>query len=136
MSVYHSVVIKVGSGHVSSGCLCFCLCSAVCAAWNQDLADAFLAVLSNPVAYGQVFNISGPRYVTFDGIALACAEAMGLPKPQIVHYNPKDFDFGKSKAFPLRDQVHPPVLSSFCAMPRCLVFRSKSPQPSRSSAPP
>lgn len=29
---------------------------------------------------------------------------MGLPEPEIVHYNPKDYDFGKSKAFPMRDQ--------------------------------
>lgn len=28
----------------------------------------------------------------------------GAPEPQLVHYNPKDFDFGKEKAFPLRDQ--------------------------------
>ncbi|GJP55526.1 hypothetical protein CLOM_g14474 [Closterium sp. NIES-68] len=70
----------------------------------KDLARAFELVLANPLAIGEVFNISGPRYVTFDGIANACAEAMGAPKPTLVHYNPKDFDFGKKKAFPLRDQ--------------------------------
>lgn len=71
----------------------------------QDLVKAFELVLANPLAIGEVFNISGPRYVTFDGIALACAEAMGKPPPELVHYNPKDYDFGKKKAFPLRDQV-------------------------------
>ena len=60
--------------------------------------------LGNPKAYGQVYNISGPKYVTFDGIAKACAEAMGK-KAELVHFNPKDFDFGKKKGFPLRDQV-------------------------------
>ncbi|CAI5489710.1 unnamed protein product [Closterium sp. Naga37s-1] len=70
----------------------------------KDLARAFELVLANPLAIGEVFNISGPRYVTFDGIANACAEAMGAPKPTLVHYNPKDFDFGKKKSFPLRDQ--------------------------------
>lgn len=70
----------------------------------QDLARAFVLALGNPKAYGQVYNISGPKYVTFDGIAKACAEAMGK-KAEIVHFNPKDFDFGKKKGFPLRDQV-------------------------------
>ncbi|KAJ4873047.1 hypothetical protein Rs2_45281 [Raphanus sativus] len=42
--------------------------------------------------------------VTFDGLARACAEAGGFPEPEIVHYNPKKFDFGKKKAFPFRDQ--------------------------------
>jgi hypothetical protein len=32
-------------------------------------------------------------------------QAGGFPEPEIVHYNPKDFDFGKKKAFPFRDQV-------------------------------
>lgn len=45
----------------------------------------------------QVFNISGERYVTFDGIARACAKAMGAPEPELVHFNAKDFDFGKKK---------------------------------------
>lgn len=51
-----------------------------------------------------MYNIAGERYATFDGIAKACAAAMGKPEPELVHYNPKDFDFGKLKAFPMRDQ--------------------------------
>lgn len=70
----------------------------------KDLAHAFMAILGNPKASRQVYNISGARVVTFDGIAKACAEGAGAPEPQIVHYNPKDFDFGKAKAFPMRDQ--------------------------------
>ena len=46
---------------------------------------------------------AGERFVTFDGIARACAEAMGKPEPELVHFNPKDFDFGKKKPFPMRD---------------------------------
>jgi nucleoside-diphosphate-sugar epimerase len=42
--------------------------------------------------------------VTFDGIAKACAEAMGRPEPELVHFDPKAFDFGKKKSFPMRDQ--------------------------------
>lgn len=45
----------------------------------------------------QVFNISGERYVTFDGLARACAKAAGAPEPEIIHFNAKDFDFGKKK---------------------------------------
>ncbi|GAQ80040.1 chloroplast stem-loop-binding protein [Klebsormidium nitens] len=70
----------------------------------KDLAEAFVAVLGNPKAIGQVYNISGAKYVTFDGIARACAKAGGFPEPEIVHFNAKDFDFGKKKPFPLRDQ--------------------------------
>lgn len=32
-------------------------------------------------------------------------QAGGFLEPELVHYNPKDFDFGKKKAFPFRDQV-------------------------------
>jgi nucleoside-diphosphate-sugar epimerase len=72
----------------------------------QDLASAMVAVLGNPKTIGQIYNISGDRFVTFDGLAQACAQAMGQ-SPQdikIVHYDPKSFDFGKKKAFPLRTQ--------------------------------
>ncbi|KAM1749403.1 hypothetical protein FF1_010240 [Malus domestica] len=70
----------------------------------KDLATAFIKVLGNEKASKQVFNISGDKYVTFDGLAKACAKAAGFPEPEIIHYNPKEFDFGKKKAFPFRDQ--------------------------------
>lgn len=70
----------------------------------KDLATAFIKVLGNEKASKQVFNISGEKYVTFDGLARACAKSAGFPEPKIVHYNPKEFDFGKKKAFPFRDQ--------------------------------
>jgi nucleoside-diphosphate-sugar epimerase len=71
-----------------------------------DLADAMADVLGNDRAIGKIYNISGDRYVTFNGLALACAEAAGKsPKDiKLVHYDPKQFDFGKRKAFPLRQQ--------------------------------
>jgi nucleoside-diphosphate-sugar epimerase len=40
----------------------------------QDLATAFNLVLGNPKASQQIFNISGAKYVTFDGLARACAK--------------------------------------------------------------
>lgn len=72
----------------------------------SDLAQAMAKVLGNSQAVGQIYNVSGDRYVTFDGLARACAVAAGKSPDdvQLVHYNPKQFDFGKRKAFPLRTQ--------------------------------
>jgi len=44
--------------------------------------------------------------VTFDGAARLAAKAAGKnPEDvKIVHYDPKDYDFGKKKAFPMRPQ--------------------------------
>jgi nucleoside-diphosphate-sugar epimerase len=71
-----------------------------------DLAKAMAAVLGKNQAVGQIYNISGDRYVTFDGLAKACALAVGKDPDslKLVHYDPKQFDFGKRKAFPLRPQ--------------------------------
>lgn len=72
----------------------------------KDLANAMAAVLGNEKAIGQIYNVSGERFVTFDGLARACAVAAGKSPDelQIVHYDPKKFDFGKRKGFPLRVQ--------------------------------
>ena len=72
----------------------------------QDLAEAMAGIIGNSQAMGQIYNISGDRYVTFDGLALACAEAMGISPAEVklVHYDPSQFDFGKRKAFPMRLQ--------------------------------
>lgn len=42
----------------------------------QDLATAFIKVLGNEKASKQIYNISGDRYVTFDGLARACAKVI------------------------------------------------------------
>ncbi len=72
----------------------------------QDLAQAMTQVLGKASAVGQIYNVSGDRYITFDGLARACAVAAGKSPEAlaIVHYDPKQFDFGKRKAFPLRAQ--------------------------------
>jgi UDP-glucose 4-epimerase len=72
----------------------------------RDLAQAMVQVLGNSRAIGQIYNVSGERYVTFDGLARACAIAAGKSPDtlQLVHYDPRQFDFGKRKAFPLRPQ--------------------------------
>ena len=72
----------------------------------QDLAAAMISVLGNDKAVGEIYNISGDKAVTFDGLARACAIAVGTDPEaiNIVHYDLKDFDFGKKKAFPMRVQ--------------------------------
>jgi nucleoside-diphosphate-sugar epimerase len=72
----------------------------------EDLAAAMVAVLGNSQAIGEIYNISGSRYVTFTGLAQQCAIAASKDPNQLqmVYYNPKDFDFGKKKAFPFRLQ--------------------------------
>ncbi len=71
-----------------------------------DLAAAMAAVLGNSQAIGQIYNISGEKAVSFDGLARACAIAAGKDPAslQLVHYELKAFDFGKKKAFPMRVQ--------------------------------
>jgi nucleoside-diphosphate-sugar epimerase len=71
-----------------------------------DLAQAMTQIIDNDQAIGQIYNISGDRFVTFDGLARACAVAAGKSADdvKIVHYDPKKFDFGKRKAFPMRVQ--------------------------------
>lgn len=72
----------------------------------KDLAQAMVKVLGNRRAVGQIYNVSGDRCVTFDGLARACAVAAGKSADdlKLVHYDPKQFDFGKRKAFPMRPQ--------------------------------
>ncbi|MEC4983523.1 MAG: NAD-dependent epimerase/dehydratase family protein [Oscillatoria sp. PMC 1068.18] len=72
----------------------------------KDLATAMAAVLGNEKAQGEIYNISGERYVTFAGLARLCAQAAGKSsdKLKLVYYDPKQFDFGKRKAFPIRLQ--------------------------------
>lgn len=61
---------------------------------------------------------AGERFVTFDGIAKACAKAAGAPEPELVHFNAKEFDFGKEKAFPMRDQHFFASVDKVCACAR------------------
>lgn len=72
----------------------------------EDLVAAMAAVLDNDRPLGEIYNVSDIRYVTFTGLAQAAAIAAGKSPDQIkiVYYNPKNFDFGKKKAFPIRSQ--------------------------------
>ena len=72
----------------------------------QDLASAMVSVLGNSQAIGQIYNISGEKAMTFDGLARSCAIAANKSPDalDLVHYAPSQFDFGKRKAFPMRVQ--------------------------------
>ncbi|MGI0479268.1 NAD-dependent epimerase/dehydratase family protein [Geminocystis sp. CENA526] len=72
----------------------------------EDLAIAMSKVLGNSKAIGQIYNISGDRYVTFKGLAQSCALAVGKNPEEIElkYYEPKKFNLGKRKAFPIRTQ--------------------------------
>ena len=72
---------------------------------KHHIPTVHLQCMNNPNAYNQVYNISGERSVTWDGLAKACAEAAGKPAPKIVRYNAKEFKGKfpeKKKAFPFR----------------------------------
>jgi nucleoside-diphosphate-sugar epimerase len=58
----------------------------------QDLANAFVKVLANEKAYGQVYNISGSKYVTFDGIAKACAKVCPVIRSYPENFQQATFD--------------------------------------------
>lgn len=57
-------------------------------------------------AKGQIYNIQDTQSVTFEGLARLSATAMGMDAKdvQIKLYEPKNFDFGEKKAFPMRAQ--------------------------------
>eukprot|EP00968_Pinguiococcus_pyrenoidosus_P010647 scaffold846_cov252-Pinguiococcus_pyrenoidosus.AAC.10 len=72
----------------------------------QDLAVAMANVMGRFESIGKVYNVQDDVAISFDGLVRACALAAGKEPSavEIVHYDPKDFDFGKKKAFPMRPQ--------------------------------
>lgn len=71
----------------------------------RDLASAMTLMGANPVATGgSIYNVQDNRAISFDGVAKLCAGIAGVGDLEIVHYEPKDYDFGKKKAFPFRPQ--------------------------------
>jgi len=72
----------------------------------KDLAVAMANVIGKPAAVGKVYNVQDDVAISFDGLVKACAAAAGKDPEsvEIVHYDPKEFNFGNKKAFPLRPQ--------------------------------
>ena len=73
-----------------------------------DLATAMAQVIGKEKAKGQIYNIQDVQSVTFESLTKLCAQAMGSDfdstKLDIKLYQPKLFDFGDKKAFPMREQ--------------------------------
>mmetsp|Transcript_8707 Transcript_8707/g.14279 ORF Transcript_8707/g.14279 Transcript_8707/m.14279 type:complete len:321 (+) Transcript_8707:304-1266(+) len=72
----------------------------------EDFVQAVTAIINKPeVSAGQIYNISGRKFTTLDGLTKMAAKVAGkLDTLKIVHYNSKDFDLPKGKAFPLREK--------------------------------
>jgi len=59
----------------------------------EDLADAMAAVLGNPAAYGQAYNVMGDEAISQNGLVELIAEVMGRPVAL------RHFDAGLLKSF-------------------------------------
>lgn len=71
----------------------------------EDLASAMAAVLDNERTLGEIYNISDVRYVTFLGLAKACATVAGKPNyDKFVFFDSKKINLDRRKGFPLRNQ--------------------------------
>ena len=65
----------------------------------DDVAAMLEAVVGNAGAVGQVFNCATDDALGYDDVARMCADALGSGEPNIVHFDPNDFD---KTAFPFR----------------------------------
>lgn len=72
----------------------------------EDLAIAMANVIGKDVAKGKIYNVQDTQSVSFEGLTKLCAKAMGMKDGEvdIKFYDSKAFDFGKKKAFPMREQ--------------------------------
>ena len=71
----------------------------------EDLAVAMANVIDRTDrTTGNVYNVQNTQAITFDGVAKTAAKVMGK-EVEIIHYEPKDFEFPEGKkAFPMRPQ--------------------------------
>jgi nucleoside-diphosphate-sugar epimerase len=83
----------------------------------EDLAVAMANVIGKDVAKGKIYNVQDRQSVSFEGLAKLCGKAMGLKDSEvdIKLYDAKAFDFGKKKAFPMREQHF------FCAVDQAMI---------------
>ncbi|KAK9946283.1 hypothetical protein M0R45_011756 [Rubus argutus] len=65
------------------------------ASQETDLTIAFIKVLDNEKAYKEVFNISGGKHVTFDGLAKACTKATTCPELRLFTITLRTFILAK-----------------------------------------
>ena len=72
----------------------------------EDLAVAMAQIIGREQCKQQIYNIQDVQSVTFEGLTMLCAKAMGMDtaKVGVKLYDKKEFDFGEKKAFPMREQ--------------------------------
>jgi len=70
----------------------------------EDLAVAMAQVIGREHAKGQIYNVQDVQSVTFESLAKLCGKAMGKESIDLKFYDKSMFDFGKLKAFPMREQ--------------------------------
>ena len=83
----------------------------------EDLATAMANVIGKEVAKGQIYNVQDIQSVSFEGLTKLCGKAMGLKDNEvdIKFYDAKQYDFGKKKAFPMREQHF------FCSVDKAMI---------------
>eukprot|EP00181_Compsopogon_caeruleus_P003570 CAMPEP_0184683932 /NCGR_PEP_ID=MMETSP0312-20130426/13234_1 /TAXON_ID=31354 /ORGANISM="Compsopogon coeruleus, Strain SAG 36.94" /LENGTH=299 /DNA_ID=CAMNT_0027136665 /DNA_START=253 /DNA_END=1152 /DNA_ORIENTATION=+ len=73
----------------------------------RDVSAMVAAAVGASGAANQIFNCVSPRFISFNGMAKACARAMGVDPAtlSLVHYDPKKLpaDVDSKKAFPFRN---------------------------------
>jgi nucleoside-diphosphate-sugar epimerase len=52
---------------------------------RDDVARAFVCAAGNPSTYGRAYHVTGEEWMTWDVYVDQIAEAMGAPKPKIIH---------------------------------------------------
>lgn len=73
----------------------------------EDLAIAMAQIIGrSDVTNGKIYNIQDEQSITFEGLSKICGNVMNKKNDEIniKLYNKSDFDFGKLKAFPMREQ--------------------------------
>ncbi|MEM6853627.1 MAG: NmrA family transcriptional regulator, partial [Planctomycetota bacterium] len=59
----------------------------------DDIADVAVAALTEPGHHGQIYEVTGPRLMTFSEAAQTIADAAGI-EVQFVDVTPEEFDAG------------------------------------------
>lgn len=51
----------------------------------DDVGHGFVTACGNPITYGKAYHLTGEEWQTWDNYHYAVAEAMGAPRPELIH---------------------------------------------------